>query len=192
MRVRVLAFAIGFAISLAPLAAHVALPTEFREVVGSATLIVRGRVTDSRTLATREWGVESSAAVAVERIIKGTAGEFVSVVVPGGSVGRYSWKMVGAPSLRTGERAFLFLKRDSANLWRPVGLTQGVYPIAASATGADFVDPPVVLSPNADGGRVVRGDASRRLMGVAEFESLVLMVMSSHSASPVVTDGAVR
>jgi hypothetical protein len=191
MRVRVLACVIGFAISLASLSAHVTLPTEFREVVGSATLIVRGRVTDSRTLAAREWGVESTAAVAVERIIKGTAGEFVSVVVPGGSVGRYSWKMVGAPSLRPGERAFLFLKRDSANLWRPVGLAQGVYPIAASATRVDVVDPPLILSKNADG-RVVRGDARRRLMGVAEFESLILVVMSSQSASPTFTDGAVR
>jgi hypothetical protein len=192
MRVRVLACVIGFAISFAPLSAHVTLPIEFREIVGSATLIVRGRVTDSRTLAAREWGVESTAAVAVERIIKGTAGEFVSVVVPGGSVGRYSWKMIGAPSLRTGERAVLFLKRDSGNLWRPVGLSQGVYPIAASATRADYVDPPLVLSQNVDSGRVVRGDARRRLMGVAEFESLVLMVMSSQSTSAAVTDKAVR
>ena len=46
-------------------------------------LIVRGRVTDVRAIEVPA-GVESVATFAVERVLKGPAGDFVSVRVPGG------------------------------------------------------------------------------------------------------------
>jgi hypothetical protein len=118
----------------------------------------------------------------------------VNVTVPGGAVGRYTWKMTGAPVLHVGDRAVFFLKRDAANLWRPVGLSMGVYPIRPSTSGsAGVVDPPVVSSITADSGPIVRGDSRRRVMTVADFESLVQLVIAAPQMSAAPTSaGAAR
>ena len=69
------------------LVATVVVPAEFRAIVTDAALIVRGRVTDVRAVAVPGRGIESIATVAVEAVLKGTAESFVSVRVPGGTVG---------------------------------------------------------------------------------------------------------
>jgi hypothetical protein len=87
--------------------------------------------------------------------------------------------MVSAPVFRPGQRAVLFLKRGSDNLWRPIGLSQGVFRINPDPiTGQPVVPPPVVTGRNAPSrGPAERGDPRRRLMSVQEFESLVRLVM---------------
>lgn len=168
-------------LSAAP-SATVVVPAEFKEIVGDADLIVRGRVTDVRGVVTPDRGVESVATVAIEATLKGTPAEFISLMVPGGTIGRYSTRMVGAPTLRAGESALLFLKRDGRNAWRPVGLSMGVIPIHADAqTGAPVVTPPVVSGYTADVGRVVRGDARRKPMPASSFESLVRVVIAAQT-----------
>ena len=167
-----LAAALG--LSSAALSANVVVPAEFKEIVADASLIVRGRVTDVRGVVTADRVTESIATIAVDRVLKGTASAFVSVLVPGGTIGRYRTMVVGAPVLKPGQQAVFFLKRDGRNNLRPVGLSMGIFQVRADeATGAAVVNPPISSGQTADVGPIVRGDARRKPMAVPSFESLV-------------------
>jgi len=165
-----------------PLAAHVVVPTEFREVVAEAPLIVRGTVTDVRVVSQPGPTVESVATVAIESVLKGEADRFVSVRVPGGQVGTRRFVMVGAPTLVAGEHAVFFLRRDRSGSWRPVGLSMGVYPVRADRqTGRGVVAPPAVAGWTASVGPVVRGDTRRQTVSVQEFESMVRLIAAGRA-----------
>jgi hypothetical protein len=163
--------------------ATVGVPADFREIVASATLVVRGHVTDVRAEVVPDNGIESIATLAVESVLKGTPTAFVTLRVPGGVVGRDRWVMVDAPTFAPGDRAVLFLKRDPQNQWRPVGLNAGVYRVQPDATGRAVIAPPVAAGLTAAPGTVVRGDPARRLLAVTEFESLVKVVLADAGRS---------
>ena len=167
----------------ASLQASLIIPAEFREVVGGASLIVRGTVTDVRTITTPERRVESVATVAVASVLKGDVVSFVSVLVPGGAVGNRRFVRIGAPTFRQGQQAVLFLRRDSGGQWRPVQLGMGVYRVHTDRmTGQARVEPPVLAGwSTAPVGRVVRGDARRQSVAVPEFESLVRLIVAGRS-----------
>jgi hypothetical protein len=167
----------------AVLSANLVIPTAFREVVADASLIVRGTVTDVRSFRAPGRGIESVATLAVQAVLKGEATAFVSVRVPGGTIGTRRFVMVGAPSFQTGEQAVVFLRRDGEGAWRPVGLSMGVIRVRADrASGRLAVAPPVVGGwTAATAGPVVRGDARRQTMAVTEFESLVRLVAAGRA-----------
>lgn len=166
------------------LAATVVVPTEFKEIVADATLIARGHVTDVRGVVVPNRGIESVVAVAIDSVLKGSAAEFITIRVPGGTVGRYTTRMIGAPRLRPGQRAIFFLKRDNNLAWRPVGLSMGIFHVRdAPLTGAPVVNPPVILGETADPGRVIRGDRRREPLPVASFESLVRLVLAAQAGA---------
>jgi hypothetical protein len=178
------ALAAAVALSIVPLAATVLVPAEFREIVADASLIVRGRVTDVRSLVVSGAGIDSFATVAVDAVLKGQAGPFVSVRVPGGAVGRTRVVMAGAPRLHPGDQAVFFLRQYSDGSFRPVGLSMGIYRLQREAgLGRLVVDAPLVSGVTASVGRVVRGDARRRPMPVSEFESLVRLVIAGRVRS---------
>ena len=184
----VAAIIVALLLSVVPSGAHVAIPTEFRDVVSDASLIVRGRVTDVRSVSEPGRGIESIATVAVESVLKGTANSFVYVRVPGGEVGRRRVVMTGAPQFKAGQRAVFFLRpsaMDSSH--RPVGLSLGVYRLQAeAATGRTLVAPPVVAGvTSASRGPVQRGDVRRQMMAVPEFEALVRLVMATPTGQAV-------
>jgi hypothetical protein len=178
----------------APLGASLTVSADFREIVSDAALIVRGRITDVRAVAVAGKGIESIGTVAVDGVIKGTATSFVAVRVPGGSIGGRKFLMTGAPTLRVGEEAVFFLKRDRENAWRPIGLTQGIYRVQAEpVSGRPVVRPPVVAGRTAPlSGRTVRGDPRRTLLPVSEFESLVRLVMTMPAPPRAVPRGGGR
>ena len=166
------------------LPATVLVPAQFKEIVDDAALIVRARVTDVRAGVTPSRDVESIVTLAVDVTLKGASAEFVSIAVPGGTIGRFTTRMVSAPVLRVGQRALFFLKRDGRNAWRPVGLSMGVVPVHSDAvTGAAVVNAPAVLGQTADAGLLVRGDSRRSTMPVGSFESLVRLVMAGEAVS---------
>jgi len=167
-----------------PLRATVVIPTEFREVVASATTIVRGRVTDVRAVLAQRNLIETIGTVAVDAVLKGPSASFVYVRVQGGEIGRDRHVAVGAPQLTVGEQAVFFLRRGSDNTMRPVGLTMGVYRVKAeTGTGRPVIDPPLLAGQTASVGTVVRGDARRKPMAVQEFESLVRLVMAAQASA---------
>jgi hypothetical protein len=178
---RLMALFIGIAAILGvhhALEATLLVPAEFREVVSEATLIVRGTVTDVRSFVVSGNAIDTVATVAIATRLKGEADGFVGVRVPGGEVGRTRYVMAGAPTFRVGQHAVFFLKRASDASWRPIGLTQGVYRVQAEAgTGRAVIQTPVVTQPARE--RVARGDVRRRALPVAEFESLVRLVLAS-------------
>jgi len=164
------------------LAAHVVVPTEFREVVADSGLIVRGMVTDVRTVRLSGGSVESFATVAVDAVLKGDAVRFVTVRVPGGQIGTRRFVMVGAPTLSAGQQAVFFLRRAGDGSWRPVGLSMGVYRLRADrATGGAVVAPPAVAGWTASAGPVVRGDTRRQTISVQEFESMVRLIATGRA-----------
>jgi hypothetical protein len=171
-----------------PVRAHVTVPTEFREVVTVASLIVRGRVTDVRSVAVPGAGIDSIATIAVENVLKGqTFGGFVYVRVPGGESGRYKFVMVGAPTFKVGQRAVFFLQPGlSDSAYRPIGLTLGVFRVQADPqTGRPVVEPPVVPGRTTSLlSSVARGDPRRKLMPVQEFESLVQLILAVPAPPP--------
>jgi hypothetical protein len=159
--------------------ATVVAPVGFRQAVNEAALIIRGHVTDVRAFE-QPTGVESAVTLAVDRVLKGPAGDFVTVRVPGGTIGRYRYVFVGAPTFAVNEQVILLLKRGTDNALRPIGLWQGVYPIQAMpGTGQPGVAAPAVAPQTASTGQVVRGDTRRRLLSVQEFESLVRLVLAA-------------
>ena len=164
--------------------AHVVIPTEFRQVVSDSSLIVRGRVTDVRSVE-GQYGIDSIATVAVENVLKGHANGFVYVRMPGGQIGNTRWVMPGVPTLRAGQSAVFFLRpgvTDTSH--RPIGLSLGLYRIQPDPrSGRPVVEPPVVAGRNAPAsGRVTSGDTRRKTMPVTEFESLVKLVMTAPAA----------
>ena len=185
-----IALAVAVWIAGASLAATLFVPAEFREIVADAGLIVRGHVNDVRVIEVQGSGVESNITIGVENVLKGAANGFISVRVPGGDVGRLRHVMLGAPVLRPGERAMFFLKRGSDSLWRPVGLSMGVYAINTDPlTGQALVHPPVVVGRTASVGPIVRGDSRRKLLAMQEFESLVRLVISGRVGQAVPRGG---
>ena len=191
MRPKLPTLLIAVALAGVSTSATVVVPTEFREVVTDAELIVRGRVTDVRSFVVPGDGIDTVATVAVEAVLKGQADGFVSVRVPGGEVGGTRVVMVGAPTFKNGDRAVLFLKHTPDTNWRPIGLTMGVYRVQAEpGTGRAIVYPPAVASASRTASAtIVRGDPQRKLLPVGEFESLVKLVMASPASQAVPRGG---
>ena len=154
------------------------LTAELREVVSDAATVVRGRVTDVRAVRSPAGEVESIVTIAVESVLKGAADACVSMRVPGGTIGRYRTVMTGAPVMRVGDRAVFFLKRGPGNAFWPVGLSQGIYRVTMSGSGGTIAAPVVSGVTTNASGPVVRGDARRKALPVAEFESLVRLVVA--------------
>ncbi len=166
-----------------PLGANLVVPTEFREIVADATLIVRGTVTDVRVVRAAGRGLDSVATVAVDSVLKGEVDRFVSVRVPGGELGDRRFVMVGAPTFKVGQHTVLFLRRDAEGAWRPVGLAMGVYRVQAEReSGRPVVAPPVVGGWTASvSGPVVRGDPRRVTVPVQDFESVVRLIVAGRA-----------
>lgn len=166
-----------------PLGANLVVPTEFREIVADATLIVRGTVTDVRVVRAAGRGLDSVATVAVDSVLKGEVDRFVSVRVPGGELGDRRFVMVGAPTFKVGQHTVLFLRRDAEGAWRPVGLGMGVYRVQAErGSGRPVVTPPVVGGWTAAvSGPVVRGDTRRVTVPVQDFESVVRLIVAGRA-----------
>ena len=173
---------VGLGLAADSLLASTFLSAEFKEVVSAASTIVRGRVNDVRAYRSASGEVESAVTIAVEATLKGSPGSFVSMRLPGGTIGQYRTVMMGAPVMQVGERAVFFLKSaPDSSLW-PVGLAQGIYRVSLSAGPAGAL--PMVYAPVLPGvttnatGTVVRGDARRKTLPVTEFESLVRLLLT--------------
>jgi hypothetical protein len=98
----------------------------------------------------------------------------MSFTVPGGQLGRYLNLIPGAPSFSEGDLAVVFLTARGPRLPVTTGFTQGIYRVQRGHTGELLVQPPVVAT-----GRIVRGDASRKPVPLAAFESSVRAIASA-------------
>lgn len=191
MRMRRMVIACGAAVLVLAAALHatVTIPTDLPDVVSIATLIVRGRVVDTRAFTDIANGpVMTAVTVSISDVLKGNADSTLTFRVHGGDLGRYRHVMVGSPTFVVGDEAYLFLKRAPDGVLWTVGMGAGVYKIsgasgaagASRAVGALVVNPPVVAGVTATAGaQVVRGDSRRKPMGIGDFAGVVKLLMAA-------------
>ena len=151
-----------------PASATVYLPADFDEMISASVFIVHGSVVEVRSeaLADRRT-IVTYVTVDVEQPLKGSPGEAVTFLVPGGQVGRYERIVVGAPRFERGDEVVVFLSARGPSIPYVFGMSQGIYRISRSS-GQPLVLPAVV---GADGGagRIVRGDPARRPLPLDQF-----------------------
>ncbi len=110
--------------------------------------------------------------------MKGAFGATIDFRVPGGDLGRYRSIVVGAPQFAVGDQVVVFLGASGPMVPFVVGFNQGVYRIATNSSAEPVVTPPPLL-PSAQAQAVVRGDAARRPMPLADFEARVVALVRS-------------
>ena len=150
------------------------VPADLGELSRDAVAIARGRVVDVRSQWTEDRGsVETIVTLEVETYLKGNLGATVRFKVPGGELGRYRTTFVGAPDFVVDQRVVVFLGAHGPTVPHIVGFNQGVFRITRSQDEAGWVvaPPPNVAGPTTL--RIVRGDATRRPVPLAEFEQQV-------------------
>lgn len=153
-----------------PAAATVYVPVDFREMVTSSQAIVHGRIVDVRSEPTRDrMMVVTYVTLDVDEHLKGSFGDHVTFLVPGGLVGRYRRIIVGAPQFERGDEVVVFLSARGPSIPYLFGLSQGVYRVVRQADGGAVVTPPAVRARGVAAERLVRGDPARRPLPLSSF-----------------------
>ena len=155
--------------------ATVLVPADLGELSRDARAIARGRVaavegrwTDDRR------AIETIVTLEVESYLKGSLGASLQFRVPGGELGRYRNIVVGAPEFAVDQHVIVFLGATGPMVPYVLGLNQGVYRVVAGADRATWlVTPPAMLPAMATTVPVVRGDAARKPLALADFEQRV-------------------
>jgi hypothetical protein len=108
------------------------------EMIEKSTAIVRGRVVSARTLSRGPVLYTLSKVQVLERL-KGADGSTVEVALPGGSQRGVRQSFSGTPEL-SGEREYiLFLWTGKSGINHVIGLSQGLFVIAAGVNGEAVV-----------------------------------------------------
>ncbi len=170
--------------------ATVVVPAGVAELAAEATAIAHGRVVRIDTQQGDGGRVERIVTVQVFEYLNGGLGNVVQLRVPGGTFGRYTTVMIGAPSFAEGDELVLFLGlRDGDTLPRLLGFHQGVYRVVSDpSTGVQWVTPPLVQgsavqTATGQSMPVTRGDVTRRPPTLDEFRGSIASVLKA-SASP--------
>ena len=156
--------------------ASVVIPATLDELAGEAALIVHARIArvDARQ-APGTLRVERVVTLAVVRALKGSPGEAVQLVLPGGTYGRYRTVVPGVPEVAEGEEAVLFLRPTPAGATHLVGFSQGVLRVRIDpSTGQRMVAAPVLSEAV---GPVVRGATDRGPQPLATIEARIARVV---------------
>jgi len=104
------------------------------DMVARSTVIVRAKVGASYAAAAGSV-IYTHYTLQVSERFKGTAGNTLDVVVPGGVAGNLRQSFPGAPSFNTGDEYVFFLWTGRAGLTQVIGLTQGLFSMAPDASG---------------------------------------------------------
>lgn len=171
---RAMFFLVVMVVTGATVRATVLLPGDLGDLARAARTIARGRVlvVESRWTDDRR-GIETLVTLETERSLKGELDATVQFKVPGGRLGRYRNIVVGAPEFVVGQRVVVFLGATGRRGPYILGLSQGVFRLAATSAGV-VVMPPAVLPVVGTAAPVIRGDPGRRPMPIREFEERVL------------------
>ena len=128
-------FALALTAGLAPLPAATLQRLSLDDMIVKSTAIVRGTVTGSKPAASGPV-IYTHYAIQVTERYKGGAHDGQDVAVPGGSANGLKQTFPGAPELKTGTEYVLFLWTGPSGLTQIIGLTQGVFNLTASGSGA--------------------------------------------------------
>jgi len=103
------------------------------DMIAKSMSIVRGKVTTSYAAFSGPV-VYTHYTIQVSERFKGAAGNSVEVVVPGGVVNGRRQSFAGAPWFNQGDEFVFFLWTSKAGLTQVIGLTQGLFSVAADGT----------------------------------------------------------
>jgi hypothetical protein len=98
-----------------------------RDLVGRADAIVVGTAVESHAQFTKEGGIETVTAIAVDEAVKGNVAATIFVTEPGGNVGNIATVIAGAPRFAPGEKVLLFLKKTARDRWSVADLAVGKF-----------------------------------------------------------------
>jgi hypothetical protein len=185
---RIPALALVACLALVPLARAVSvIPPTLVELVAESDTIIRGVVTDVRAEefdSPQGRGIRTLVTVSVERTLKGSAGETVTLVQLGGTVGKRALRVAGLPEFKRGERQIVFIAGNGHMICPVIGGVFGRFKVQTdTATGRDHVfrndgapllsidQIPLPLSTRPLLGPVVAGMTG---MVAAEFETRIL------------------
>jgi hypothetical protein len=157
----------------APARATVLVGADLGELSHDAIAIARGTV----VAVTPRWTdnhrtIETVVTLSVERYLKGSLGNTVDFLVPGGEFGRFRNIVVGAPAFAVDEHVVVFLGARGPSVPYVLGLNQGVFRIGRAATGWVITSSAFYLS-SSTSVPIMRGDVQRRPVDLAEFEQRV-------------------
>lgn len=152
--------------------ASVVIPATLDELASEAAFIVHARVArvDARQ-APGTLRVERVVTLAVVRALKGSPGETLALVLPGGTYGRYRTVVPGVPEVAEGEEAVVFLRPAPGGATHLVGFSQGVLRVRIDPSTGQRMVAASVLSEVA--GPVVRGATDRGPQPLATFEARI-------------------
>jgi hypothetical protein len=127
-------------LSVSPAAAAVVRETSVEDVARTSDAVVRGRV-ERRT---SRWSgdgrrIVTDVEVRVTHVWRGSAGERVHVMVPGGEVGEIGQRVDAAPVITDGEEVVLFLVQRGG-VHHLNGLALGKYRVDGSEAAPDLGD----------------------------------------------------
>lgn len=159
--------------ALARLDALTIVPMTFEELVENAAAVVYARVADVRgQMAADRHSIDSVITLEPLRYLKGDLGPSVMMRLPGGRVGNVMQVLPGAPVLREGDLAVVFLVARGPSIPVAVGLGQGIFRVMYDVqTRQPLVTPPPLKS--SEIGRIVRGAADRHALTVDAFAASV-------------------
>jgi hypothetical protein len=177
MRVRVMALCLVLVWAPDRSGALTVLPATFEELVRESHAVVYGRVTavEGRWTADRRT-IESVVTLDGAESFKGTATETTTFRVPGGEAGGRRLIVAGAPAFKNGDTVVVFLRGRAPALPVPVGLSLGVYRVAADRRSGVLMVVPTPVREADTLGRVVRGGAARTVQPLAAFGAAVRAV----------------
>lgn len=118
---------------LAPLHSATLGRLSLDDMVSKSTMIVRGKVGNSWATASGP-GLYTHYLIQVSETLKGPARTSTEVVVPGGTLNGVRQSFAGAPVLRQGDEFVFFLWTGSNGTNQVLGLTQGLFSLAADGS----------------------------------------------------------
>lgn len=178
-----LALAVAAGLALTPMAAEATLSRaiHFDEKVEKAESIVLGKVVaqESRWDDAHKW-ILTYSTFEVEKTLKGTPSQRVTIVTPGGTVDNIAQNVIGVPRFRNGEESVVFVRSTPAG---PTVLyfEQGAYRVTKNDRGdrivRSAVSSPVVV--DSQRGAAVAPEEARPLR---DFEQRVEKTMRDREA----------
>jgi hypothetical protein len=149
------------------------LPADLGDLVRDARAIAQGQVVavDAGWTANHR-AIETVVTLRADAYLKGELGSTLQFRVPGGRLGRFDSIMIGAPSFTVGQNVVVFLGAHGPSVPYLLGLGQGVFRLVPGQ-GGWLVTPPALMPSTAGPAAVIRGDASRRPMPLADFSRQV-------------------
>jgi hypothetical protein len=174
------------------------LPPTFAELVAEAETIARGTVTAVRSEAfdsPQGRGIHTFVTVRVERTLKGTPADTVTLRLLGGTVGKRTLRVVGVPTFAIGQRQLVFVARNGEVMCPLIGAGHGRYHVltdtatqreyltrdnAVPLTSTDEIVLPLSSGPTAD--LLARRLTANQALSLASFETQIMDTLARATA----------